>query len=1070
MDSYPLSPMQQGMLFHDLAAGGSGAYVQHAICDFRERVDIALLEEAWHAVIERHAILRTRFRIEGIEEPLQQVLREADARWHHEDWRDVAPGDVDARFEAYIDSDRRRDFDPGVAPLARLATFRLADAHWRLLCSYHHALLDGRGVRIVLRDALDVLDALSAGRNAELPAVQPFRAFIEWLGTRDSLAARDYWQRALPRTTTPTALLCRRPQPTGAATLEGYAAREICLSAEATEALSRLARANGLSLNTLLVGAWAQLLSRYSGEDAVSFGVTLALRGAGPATFREMVGPLINTVPIRIELAHDMPLREWLRALRSQWLEMRTHAWASPTRIRQWAAIPPEVPLFSSLVVYEHALLDPALHAERSNWTTRRFGRRSGASHPLTLVAFGEPRLSLKLVYERALFDSETIGRMLDHVRTLLEGTLDGLDLPLGTQPLLSAAEERRMLVDWNDTGRRFPAAACVHVLFERQVERTPDAVAVEGPDGLLSYRELNDRANQVARYLQRSGVGRGTLVGVCMERTPDVAVAILGILKAGGAYLPLDPGHPLERLQYVVGDAGLSTLITSRASAHRLTAIAASLALVDVRSDSIERESTANLSSTVGLRDPAYAIYTSGSTGRPKGSVIEHRGLANLTLANVERYGYGPGERRTQFVSIASDVHVGELFPALASGATVVFLHGTHAPSITEFVRELERLRITITGIPSAYWHEWVLQMSRNALAFPSSLRVVLSGMDSARPDLLALWRREARGRARWFNVYGPSEASGTATSYEADLATDEALSNVPIGRPLPNVRIYLLDAHARPVPLGIPGEICIGGHAVGRGYLNQPVLTAERFIRDPFGDSEESRLYRTGDVGRYLPDGNIEFLGRIDKQIKIRGYRVEPAEVEAALLELPGVRAAAVVVRGDPPDSRRLIAYVVAADGAHATSTDLRAALRRTLPEFMLPAAIAILDALPLTPSGKIDLTALPDPRSEAAAGGQPHELPRTQVEHELSSLWEKLLQSRVGIWDNFFDVGGDSLRALQLLDQIQTDFGVNIDLSTLFGDAANIAGMASRIEADRMRSPSDTAIPVRRRVPST
>ncbi len=1068
VDSYPLSSMQQGMLFHDIASGGSAGYVQHAICDLREPLDVRRLEEAWRLVIDRHAVLRTRFHIEGIDEPLQHVLRDVDIRWVHEDWRATHPDRIEPRFQARLEADVQHGFDAKSAPLMRLAMFRLADEHWRLLCTYHHALLDGRGIRLVLREVFDIYDALCAGREPELAPPVPFRSFVDWLSTQDEVAARRYWQQALHSTTTATSVLCRRPQQSGPAVPSGHAAHEIRLSRETTLALSRIARSCDLTLNTLLVGAWAQLLARYSGEDSVSFGITLALRGAGPETFREMVGPLINTVPMRIELPPEIPLRKWLQGLRAQWLEMRPHAWASPTSIRQWAEIPPEVPLFSTLVVYEHSVLDAALGEERKHWTTRRFGRRSSASYPLTLVAFGEPQLSLKLVYERALFEPATIVQMLDHLRTLLEGTLENLDAAISEQPLLTAAEQNRMLVEWNDTGRIFPSEDCVHRLFELQAERTPGAPAVEAADRTLTYRELNDRANQVANHLRRAGVATGTLVGVCIERSAEIAVAILGILKAGAAYLPLDAGHPKERLEYIVGNAGVSTLITSQASAPRLGELGRPLVLIDVRDGSIARESTANPPSTVGLRDAAYAVYTSGSTGRPKGSLIEHRGLANLTLANIERYGYGPGERRTQFMSIASDVLVGELFPALASGATVVFLPGAHAPSIAEFVRQLGELRITITGLPSAYWHEWVAAMSRGALPFPASLRIVLSGMDSARPDLLALWKRKASGLTRWFNVYGPTEASGTATSYEADLASDEALSNVPIGRPLPNVRIYLVDKHMRPVPPGLPGEICIGGHGVGGRYLNDPGLTAERFIRDPFSARYDDRLYRTGDVGRYLPDGNIEFLGRVDNQIKIRGYRVEPAEVEAALLDLPDVRAAAVVVRGDPPDSRRLVAYVVAAPGAQTDAADIRGSLRRALPEFMVPAAIVLLDALPLTPSGKLDLAALPQPNVAARQSAQPHELPRTAVERALSSLWERLLHTRAGIWDNFFDVGGDSLRALQLLDQIETDFGVAIPLYALHQDAANIAGMASRI--DGALPPPDTIVRAQRRVAST
>jgi amino acid adenylation domain-containing protein len=1067
-DSYPLSPMQQGMLFHDMASTGSGSYVQQAFCDLRERIDAPLLQQAWRRVIERHPVLRTAFRIEGIRDPVQNVLRQVDLPWIDEDWRGLPPNDQETRFDAHLEVNRRRDFDPKAAPLMRLAMFRLADEQWRLLWTYHHALLDGRGVRVVLREVFDLYDAFSAGRELELPPPSPYREYIDWLSRQDEAAARRYWQQALAGGLGPSSVIGRRPERRGAVGPESYAAHEIRLTRQSTGALRSVARDHELSLNTLLLGAWAQLLSRYSGEARVSFGVTLALRGAGPDAFREMVGLLINSVPMRVDVPPEMPLLQWLEGLRAKWLAMRVHSWAPLTKIRQWGRVPHENPLFSSLVVYEHAPLDAVLKAERKDWTTRRFDRRSGASHPLTLVAFGEPELSLKLVYERSLFDSATIVPMLEHLRALLEGALACLEKPLKEQPLLTDAEKRRLLIEWNDTGRRFPSEACTHLLFEQQVERTPDAPAVESPGRVLAYRELNHRSNQLAHYLQRLGIATGTLVGICMDRTAEVVVAMLGIMKAGGAYLPLDASYPPERLEYIVSDAGLSTVITLEASAPRIGAFAKHIVLLDGHADRIARESTVNPACGVTLDDPAYAVYTSGSTGRPKGILIGHRALTNHTLALVERYAYSATDRRLQFVSISSDVLIADVFPVLTAGGTVVFRPGSAALSIADFLRFLEEQKITIASLPSAYWHEWVAAMSDEAAPFPSSLRLVISGMDSVRPDLFAVWKRKANKRVRWFNAYGPSETTCTAASYEADLASDETLSNVPIGRPLPNVRIYILDAQARPVPAGVPGEIYIAGHGVARGYLNRPDLTAAKFVRDPFSDNAEDRLYRTGDVGRYRPDGNIEFLGRVDDQIKIRGFRVEPGEVEAALRRLPQVCEAAVVARGERPDARQLIAYVVAAAGSQPACSELRALLRRALPEYMLPAAIVFLGAMPLTPNGKIDHAALPQPSLEAEQESRRHEPPRNPLERQLSALWEELLGTRVGIWDNFFDLGGDSLRGVQLLDKVLADFGVCIPIDALFDDdTATIAAMASRIEAERARPVSHGGPTIPRRL---
>ena len=1034
--AYPISPMQRDMLLHSMSSPGSGAYVQHAICDLRERVEPSLLERAWRRVVERHSILRTVFCIEAAGGPIQQVHRHVDVPWAHLDWRDAQSIAQETRFDAYLDADRLEDFALDRPAPMRIALFQLGDAHFRLLLTYHHALMDGRSVRIVLRELFDIHDALAAGRDPELPPPHPYREYVDWLARQDTAAAEAFWRDALEGFVAPPRLPEKRAQSTDAGR-DGYASAELRVSPKSADALRSFARNHDLTLNTLLLAAWARVIARYSGEADVAFDTTLALRGARTDGLRDVVGLCINTVPMRVRVEPDMPLLPWLEGVRAGWIAMRPHAWMPLASIHRCAGAR-GAQLMSSLVVYEHALLGVLLREDRPSWTMREFSRRSGASHPLTLVAFGEPELLLKIAYAQSRFEPSMIGSMLEHLSTALEGATANQQAPVRAQPLLTEGETRRILVEWNDTRREFPLERYAHELVAEQAARTPDAIAVEATESRLTYRELDERANQIAHYLQRRGIAPGALVGLCLSpRTPELIVALLGILKAGAAYLPLDAGHPPERLEHILRDAGVSALIANEALSLRLRRVAGRMIPVDRDRQEIAREST--VSPRVGLapEDLAYVVYTSGSTGQPKGIRIPHRALTNHTLAVVEYYGYSSADRRLQFVSISSDVLISDVFPPLVSGATIVLRPESELRSIADFLRFLEDRRITVASVPSAYWHEWVSAMASNeATPFPSSLRVVISGMDSVRPDLFAVWRPRARGRVRWFNGYGPSENTCTATVYEADLSSDTVLDTIPIGRPIANVRIYILDANGEPVPIGVPGELYIGGRSVALGYLNRPDLTAERFVRDPFSGNPDDRLYRTGDLARYLSDGNIAFLGRADNQIKIRGYRVELAEVEAAVRRVAGVREAIVVARGGT-DARKVVAYVIVS-GPRPTPEDLRAQLRRTLPEYMVPAAIVPLDALPRTSNGKIDYAALPEPELGVGRSAGEHAPARDDLEKMLAAIWQDLLGvNQIGLRDNFFDSGGDSLLAIRMIDMVERACGVSIVPPAFFAE---------------------------------
>jgi amino acid adenylation domain-containing protein len=1048
--SLPLSPTQQAMLYHNVASPGSGAYVQHAICDLDEQVDADLLLRAWRDAVACHAILRTAFRLRGTGGPRQEVVDQIDVDLAREDWRALAADAQAARLDARIDADRAREFAPECAPLMRLALIRLADARYRLVWTYHHALLDGRAVRVVLREVLDAYDARRSGRAPDIAPAAAFDEHVAWLAAQDRAAAERYWKDALAGFTAPTSLAS--PHAVRTDVPAGYAAHELKLAHGETEALAAFARGRGVTLNTLVIGAWAQLLHRYSGDADVGFGVTVSLRGAGPPAFRDMVGPLINTVPMRVRVPADATLGDWLADLRSQWLALRPHAFASPAQIRQWCGIARDVPLLDSLVVFERAPLDETLAADRPDWTTtRRFARRAGAGHPLTLVAFGEPELLLKLVHDRAQFDAWMMAPMLDHLRTLLVGMPAAAAKPLREQALLSTAETRRILVDWNDTARTFADEAPVHALIARQARHAPDALAVLGGARTMTYGALDAASSRLAQRLAALGAKPGTFVALLVDRSPDLIVAMLGILRAGAAYVPLDPAYPDERVASIVADAAPAVIVTTSALAPRLATHACAHLLVDSDDDGATAHAHAvPRDVNVAPDDPAYAVFTSGSTGKPKGIVVSHRSLANHTLDLANHYDLSPADRRLQFVSLGSDVLIADVFPVLIRGGSVVLRPDEGLPTVAAFLRFLDEHRITLAALPSGYWHEWVGAMARGEAHFPAALRFTTSGMDAARPDLLAIWRENAPPHVRWFNAYGPSEATCTTTRYEAGPAAREITASVPIGRPISNMRVYIVDTSMRPVPVGVPGELLIGGVGVAQGYLNQPGLTAERFIADPFDAQRNGRLYRTGDMARFLPDGNVEFLGRGDEQIKIRGYRVEPREVEAALEQLPGVRDVAVVALGDPPDHRRLVAYVVAGwTGKPPPAAELRAQLRTSLPDYMLPADFVPMSAIPRTPEGKLDRRALPAPAARARPPGRALVGAGDPLEYVLVELWQDLLKTLVGVRDDFFDLGGDSLLAVQMMDEVGRIVGCEVPLTTLFAEAT-ISRLAVALKA--------------------
>jgi surfactin family lipopeptide synthetase C len=1018
-DLYPLSPMQQGMLFHTLEAPGSGVYFEQMSCTLRGALDAPAFERAWQEVVRRHSILRTAISGEALKEPVQVVQRQVALPFSRQDWRQEGEPAQLARLESFLESDRRRGFDLSRAPL-----IHRADLVHELVWSYHHLLLDGWSVPMLLQDVFALYEAYRRGYRRSEPLLlqprRPFRDYIVWLRRQGLSDAEGFWRRTLAGFAEPTSLAVGQGIEDGGG--RRFADLEIRLPAQTTSALQGFARRHGLTLSTVVQGAWALLLGRYTGRRDVVFGVTVSGRPADLPGAESMLGLFINTLPLRVDVPEETPLASWLQSLQVRALEMRQFEHSPLSQIQTWSEMPRGTPLFESILVFENYPLPTALAECRDSLSIGEVRSQESTNYPLTVVAGVDERLTLRIVHDAARFDEASVRGMLQHLEVLLEGMAAAPGRPVGEVPLLRA-QERRTLEAWALTAGPEPAERTAQQLFEAQVARSPEAVAIAFEGERLTYRELDRRANRIAHHLCALGVGPETVVGLCLPASLDAIASLLGVVKAGGAWLPLDPAYPPERLAYMLEDSGAPLLVTQRALAERLCSHGARIVCLDdaATAEAIARASDADPEVKVGRENLAYVIYTSGSTGKPKGALLHHRGLCNLAHAAVRLFGFGPSSRVLQFASLGFDASVLDVFSAFAAGAALHLGRREVLTSVEDLRRLLQEEAITAVTLPPS-----VL-----ALLSPEELpglATVISAGEACPPDVARRWER---GR-RFFNGYGPTETTVGATFHLVE-GTPDGAARIPIGRPIANVRTYVLDAEQRLLPVAVPGELYVGGVGVGRGYLNRPDLTAERFVSDPFAGAPGARMYRTGDRARWLPDGNLEYLGRLDDQVKVRGFRIEPGEIEAALGEHPRVRQAAVLARAHGGDTR-LAAYVVPAGGPPLTPAELRDFLRRKVPPYMVPAAFVLLDELPVTSSGKVDRRALPP--VAALAEGRSAIAPRDEWEHRLLQIWEELLEARpIGVRDDFFEMGGHSLLSVRLVAQIQRKLGRRISMAQLY-----------------------------------
>ncbi|HEY0022709.1 MAG TPA: non-ribosomal peptide synthase/polyketide synthase [Longimicrobium sp.] len=1021
----PLSFAQERLWFMDRLEGANAAYNIPAALRVRGVLDVDALERSLGEIVRRHESLRTVFReVNG--GAVQVIAPFAGFALPVDDLSSLPEADRETEVRRRARDDAARPFDLAQGPLFRAALLRVADEEHVLLMCIHHIVTDGWSSGVLFRELNTLYAAFARGQASPLgePALQ-YADYAVWQRGQLGGDALDrqigYWKERLAGAPALLELPTDRPRPP---VQSHRGAREMFgLPRALLDGLQALGRGEGATLYMVMLAAFQLLLSKYSGSDDVVVGSPIA--GRTTKEVEELIGFFANTLVLRTDLGGDPTFRELLGRVREGTLGAYEHQEVPFERLV--AELQPERSLSHSPVFQVMFTLQ---NADRSGSGLKGLrmegmgGEVETTRFDLSLTAVpNDDGLRGALEYSTALFDRSTVRRMLEHLGRVLEQVAANADVRLSRLELLSA-EERGLVVEaWNATDAEYPADACLHELVEAQAERTPNAVAVVFEDRSLTYAKLNARANRLAHHLRSLGVVPDARVAVCVERSAEMVVALLAVMKAGGAYVPLDPGHPAERLEYMLADSAPAAVLAQTHFRDRVEHTG--VPVLEMGADRPEWGDHPATDPAIGGLTPAhlaYVIYTSGSTGRPKGVAVPHRGVVNLLRSMRETVAMEPADRLLAVTTYAFDISVLEIFLPLLHGAATIVLPRERAADPAALAEAIRAYAPTVMQATPATWRmlvsaEWAGAPEMRALCGGEALPAELAS--AVRSRVGALW-----------NVYGPTETTIWSTS-QAVRGDSAGGGQVPIGRPVANTRVYVLDAAGEPVPVGVAGELYIGGAGVVRGYLGRPELTAERFVADPFSRAPGARMYRTGDLTRWRPDGTIEYLGRTDFQVKVRGFRIEPGEIEARLAEHPGVREAAVVAREDLPGDVRLVAYVVGEADAEA----LRAHLATALPEYMVPAAYVRLDAFPLTPNGKLDRKALPAPEGDAYASRQ-YEEPAGKIEVALAEIWTELLRvERVGRRDHFFELGGHSLLALQVVSRVREAMEVELPLSTLF-----------------------------------
>lgn len=1041
---HALSFAQERLWFLDQLEDIGSAYNIVRACRLKGPLDKEALEKSLQAIVARHDVFRTVFRLQN-EIPVQVVESNRTIELEQLDLR----GESDEAVQRLISKEAEHPFDLSRDLMLRAKLLGLSDEENVLLLIIHHIASDGWSMGILYREVSEFYSAYIAGRQPDLPElpIQYIDYAVsqrEWLQGEKLEDQLCYWKTQLAGIPPLLEIPTDYPRPSHQ-TFKG-AGVDFVLSKDLTKALNFMAKREGCTLFMLLLAAFQTLLYRYTGQDDIVVGTPIA--GRTQRDTEGLIGFFVNTLALRTDLSGEPTFRELIGRVCKVALGAYSNQEIPFEKLV--AELNPErrlnhSPMFQVMLAFQNmhseTLALPGLKSEgfRPPNTSSRFD----------LILFLKPKeqtLEGHLEYSTDLFNESSIHRMVGHLEVLLQAVLNDPEQSIASLPVLTDGEKRQLLTQWNDSSRDYPRDTCAHHLFEIQASRTPDTEALLLEKKCLTYRELNEQANQVAHYLQQVGVGPEIPVGICVKRSLEMLVGILGILKAGGVYVPLDPTFPKERLAFMLEDTAASVLLTSKPLTEKLAPNGIHVVCLDTDWETIAKEGNENPTSKVSVDNLAYILYTSGSTGLPKGVMMPHASLVNLiSWQRAYSNNIREGTRTLQYAPFGFDVSFQEIFSTWSTGGTLIMLNEDQHRDPVETLRLIGKMRIERLFMPFVALEQLAEAADRVGL-IPKSLREVNTAGEQLRitPKIHQLF--EQIPDCKLINQYGPTETH-VVSAFELREKPGRWPHFPPIGRPIANTRLYILDGALEPVPIGIPGELYIGGAGLARGYLNRPNLTNERFVSDPFDDAPEARLYKTGDLVRYLADGNIVFLGRMDGQVKIRGYRIELGEIEVVLSKHPAVDQCVVAVREDTPGDRHLAAYVVG-DQEKTSTSELREFLKGKLPDYMIPAAIMMVEHLPLTPNGKVDYRALPKPSSEDRAAEDGFKDPETPIEETLVGIWQELFGlERISTSDNFFELGGHSLLATRMISRVHDRLRVELPMRTLFDDPT-IKGLSNHI----------------------
>jgi len=1023
---YRLSPLQEGILFQYLFDKKSKAYIEQMRLDFPEGVNVEALRQSFQYTIDHFSILRTGILAEEWAIPVQCVYKKAELPFELIDFRQLTKEDQENKYADFLESDFERGFDFNEAPLMRLTLIQTDENHYKMVWTFHHILLDGWSKSVVVATIMEVYERYARGQEPERGTSDEYGDYIRYIEQTDKYSEEKFWQTYLDAYSGHS-LLPFVDEGLAHNSGDGLIKDTLRIDGELTSRLKNYAQQEQLTVNTLLQGAWSFLLSTYTGEEDVLFGVTVSGRPTDLAKAEKRVGLYINTLPLRAKVNKEEKVADWLRSIQRMHTEAREYQYTSLNSIKQRIGTQGE--LFDSILIFENYPISEVLSEKERLLKVGEVKMKEQSNFLLTITVGLDNEMDLMFRYNEELLSASTIKMIQGHFRELLTQLAENKKARLGDLDPITARERKQLLPDLNAAKIAYPKEKTVVDLFSEQVTATPDRIALSFNGRELSYAELNDQAGQLANYLQKKGVKENGLVGIALSRSVEMLVGILGILKAGGTYVPIDPEYPVDRIDFIVKDAGLKLMLTTQDHEQLFGKHGLESILLDTDRETIEQESPIITGVELRPEHSIYVIYTSGTTGLPKGVVLEHRNVVRLFKTDQALFDFGPDDVWTLFHSFCFDFSVWEIFGALLFGGKLVIVPTEVTKDSASFARMLAAEKVTVLNqTPASFYSLKEECISNHSLP---ELRYVIFGGEALAPAKLGEWKA-TYPQCKLINMYGITETTVHVT-YKEINAQEIAENRSNIGTPIPTLYCYILDKEQKLLPVGVSGEIYVGGEGVARNYLNRPALSKERFIKNPFDPTGDSRLYKTGDLARYLPNGDMEYMGRKDDQVKIRGYRVELGEIENVLNALEQVSKNVVLAKEDASGNKRLIAYVVP-NGVFAKQ-EILTFLQSKLPAYMVPALIVELEAMPMTANGKLDKAALPDPEASSLID---HDFiaPRNELEEALSGIWMEVLQlDQVGMNDDFFELGGHSLLATRVVSAIRKALKVDIETKDLF-----------------------------------